>query len=1152
MANFSLTDAIAISDNKSANDFNTIIDGCLNPSYFTDDNPINMVRSWMGYYSDSPTSISVDLNKTSIGAGGGTVNITYTITGPVDPSGITPDITTDLGEIDNITVSNSDGLGTATLSIPSRGVDYSTTTRSATVSVSWGGVVVSKTVTQAANNREYEYGVVTVSISASPTSIDAFGGTSTLTYSASEQRRYVYDSGSYGEWSSISRTPTISGNATGFSRSGSSVTIDPNTSIEGRSVTYTASYTGIVDSDSDSVTISQNADSIDTVSVKSMTVTAGGITSPSSNYSAAGATKTVSSSSAATCSITLTLGWVSGNTTETSSYSNYGTLAGPAYSWATDQTYATLITDNMSSLSVTMAANKTTSARSATITRTASYTFNAKSVYGGGTTTKTGSCTATINQDKDTIKSITPTLTVGAGSITSPTSNYPASESTQKVNSGGSPSCSVSLSIEWVSGRTTTSSNYTSYDTFYGPNYSWSSNQTYATLTSQNSLSLNVKMTSRGTSYSTSTRSATITRSVKFRYVLNDEYGGAEYSDTKSCTATVTQAANNRSYEYEWDSWSISASPASIGAGGGKSTLTLNGAQTKRYVYDSGSYGSWENCTVTSTISGSATGFSRSGNTVTVSSRGTDPGSARSCTYTVKFTGEDNTTKTDSVTITQELNQVIDVQPIASPTSGTNGKHFQVSKTSFTAAGGTATVSGSGRCTLTFSSGSEYEANGSGEQCGGTLTFSREYSSNVTWMTISGTTVTVDSRGVNYGAARSGTLSSTLTCTFVRTNVTAGTLTGTMNSSYTISQAINQVESLETIGSTSTGKYFTSSVTNFTAAGGTATLTGSVNCKVIFSSGESTITSSQGTKYGGSLTFSRNYTSNQSWATISGTTVTVSSRGSTIGPARSATITSNCTWTFTRTSVGTGSVSDSGSGTGTINQALNECTSVDHTGTPKISYASDIPWDASSSVSVGKSGMSGRFYYTSGSYGDPSGYTSTYKFTSSNTSNIAVNQTTGAISGVSKNVGTSKKSATITCNHTWSYTNPSTVGGKTVSDTATCTTTAYQAYPTATVTLSYTPNVTLGHGVQATITCSTSASSGITVKSYSWTRGSAAEDKSGTFTYSGNKAYYTTPSSGGVGGSPSFTCTVTFSYTTSSGTAATFTRSATIYIPQLI
>ena len=132
--------------------------------------------------------------------------------------------------------------------------------RTATLTVSNGDASGSATLTQQADSMDhYEYQNLDVTISANPTTISADGGSSTLTYSATYQRRTIYKSGRVGSWSNMSATPTVTGSATGFSRNGTAVTVSANPNTTQRSVTYTASYTisGTSLSDSDSVTITQ-------------------------------------------------------------------------------------------------------------------------------------------------------------------------------------------------------------------------------------------------------------------------------------------------------------------------------------------------------------------------------------------------------------------------------------------------------------------------------------------------------------------------------------------------------------------------------------------------------------------------------------------------------------------------------------------------------------------------------------------------------------------------------------------------------------------------------------------------------------------------------------------------------------------------------
>ncbi len=115
------------------------------------------------------------------------------------------------------------------------------------------GKTATCTITQSAG--EVTFGEWQVSISAEPSSLSAIGGTSILTYSA------VRDVLTNGVVTSTEKaTPTISGSATGFTRSGATVTAANNTSASSRSVTYTATHGG----KSATCTVTQSAGSMTT------------------------------------------------------------------------------------------------------------------------------------------------------------------------------------------------------------------------------------------------------------------------------------------------------------------------------------------------------------------------------------------------------------------------------------------------------------------------------------------------------------------------------------------------------------------------------------------------------------------------------------------------------------------------------------------------------------------------------------------------------------------------------------------------------------------------------------------------------------------------------------------------------------------------
>ena len=200
---------------------------------------------------------------------------------------------------------------------------------------------VSCTVTQSAG--EITYGAWTVTISANPTTIAAAGGTSTLTYSA---MRNVLTNGTV--TGTEKATPTISGSATGFTRSGTTVTAANNTSASSRSVTYTATHGG----KSATCTVTQSAGSKQYASWSDWTVT---VSANPTTIARTGGTSTITAS--ATRTRTWTWNGVSGSG---GTESEKGT---PALS-ASGSGFT------LSGTTLTAGNNTTTSSRSCTVTAT--------------------------------------------------------------------------------------------------------------------------------------------------------------------------------------------------------------------------------------------------------------------------------------------------------------------------------------------------------------------------------------------------------------------------------------------------------------------------------------------------------------------------------------------------------------------------------------------------------------------------------------------------------------------------------------------------------------------------------------------------------------------------------------------------------------
>ena len=170
--------------------------------------------------------------------------------------------------------------------------------------------------------------------------------------------------------------------------------------------------------------------------------------------------------------------------------------------------------------------------------------------------------------------------------------------------------------------------------------YTSGSNDTYSQATPTNgSYSAGISGSNLGTTVTSRTSKGTLT----YTYTLNGKPG--------SISATVYQQANT------WvdNRMTLSASSTSIGAGGG--TVTLHTVVYR--MYTSGTEGLGGNDLVTS-WSGSATGFTLSGFSLTAANRGTTVGNARSITITATYAH----LTSNSVTVTQAANSLTWNNPV--------------------------------------------------------------------------------------------------------------------------------------------------------------------------------------------------------------------------------------------------------------------------------------------------------------------------------------------------------------------------------------------------------------------------------------------------------------------------------------------------------
>lgn len=216
-------------------------------------------------------------------------------------------------------------------------------------------------------------------------------------------------------------------------------------------------------------------------------------------------------------------------------------------------------------------------------------------------------------------------------------------------------------------------------------------------------------------------------------------------SNGRSAACTVRQSAGSQTTEYgNWTtgSLSVSASPSGIGSSGGTSRLSATASQsrpkyTKWNGITTGTTTEYRSVDVSSSASwsGSASGFSRSGTTVTVAANGST--SSRNCTYTASYGG-----KSGHVTIHQ------DGKPADVITYGYIFTLGAVSGDDVVSTGGTVTYSVTSQ-KITYTNGSETSRSNIGWSA----------SANVSWISAGTNSATVSENPTT--SDRSGTITLT-------------------------------------------------------------------------------------------------------------------------------------------------------------------------------------------------------------------------------------------------------------------------------------------------------------------------------------------------------------------------------------------------------
>lgn len=198
--------------------------------------------------------LDLQTDGTSVEAKGGTRTVTANIarrtykwnnTGTVYSETATP----------TLSISGSASLSGNSIIFTS---NESVSARSAVLTASYVGLSKAVTITQSAGSKVYSaWSAWDVSISASTQTIGASGGTSTITTSASRSRTWTWNGVGTTHTDTETGTPTLSGTATGFTLSGTTVTASNNESTNSRSINITATHSGVTKS----ITISQSAGS---------------------------------------------------------------------------------------------------------------------------------------------------------------------------------------------------------------------------------------------------------------------------------------------------------------------------------------------------------------------------------------------------------------------------------------------------------------------------------------------------------------------------------------------------------------------------------------------------------------------------------------------------------------------------------------------------------------------------------------------------------------------------------------------------------------------------------------------------------------------------------------------------------------------------
>ena len=430
------------------------------------------------------------------------------------------------------------------------GNNTTTSERSCTVTATHAGKSATCTVKQPAGTTGY--GDWKVNISASPTTIAAAGGTSTLTCSAA---RDVYTNGV--KTGTETATPVISGSAAGFSLSGKTVSAGNNTSTSTRSITYTATHAG----KSAGCTITQSAGNRQYASWSAWNVT---VSANPATIAASGGTSSISA--AATRTRTWTWNGVGGSGgTETDRATPSLSAAGSGFS--------------LSGTTLTAGNNTTASERSCTVTATS----NGRSVA------------CTVRQSAGSQTTEYGNWTTGSLSVSASPSGIGSSGGTSRLSATASQS--RPKYTKWNGITTGTTTEYRSVDVSSSASWSGSASgfsRSGTTVTVAANGSTSSRNCTYTASYGGKSGHVTIHQDGKPADVITYGYiftlGAVSGDDVVSTGGTVTYSVTSQKITYTNGSetsrsnigWSASANVSWISAGTNSATVSENPTTSDR------------------------------------------------------------------------------------------------------------------------------------------------------------------------------------------------------------------------------------------------------------------------------------------------------------------------------------------------------------------------------------------------------------------------------------------------------------------------------------------------------------------------------------------------------------------------------------------